>query len=243
MAELFPKIGSSIKLSQEISDLIEEAIVQKKFLKGEKLPTETEFCKMFGVSRTSLREALQMLNAKGLIAVRKGDGIYVKDYSPDNVTKPMSLFLELNLSKEYILHVIEIRKMLEPQIARLAALRRTDDDLETLRTNLKQHRKCKKHDFFSQGKLDGEFHLKIANASRNPIISVAVKPIFEIMPKIRSIVYAYIDTSKSEALEYHAQILEMIEKSAADGAYEIMRKHLEVAENRSLTVLNKLDSI
>ncbi len=243
MEKLFPKIGSILKLSQEISNIIEDAILQKKIQQGEKLPTEAELCNMFGVSRTAVREAFQMLAARGLVRVRKGDGIYVSDYSPENVTKPMSLFLELNLSKNYMLHVMEIRKMLEPQIARLAALRRTDEDLDDLSKNLEKHKRCKKDDSYTQGKIDGEFHLKIANACKNPIVSMAVKPVFELMPKTRSIVYAYIDTSQSEAIEYHSKILEMIKDGNADVSYETMKEHLKMAESRTLTVLNKLEEI
>ncbi|NPE31859.1 FadR family transcriptional regulator [Methanococcoides sp. SA1] len=74
---MFDKIGKSQTLSQEIVANIEQAIREKKFQVGEKLPTEKELCEMFGVSRTAIREALQMLSAQGLINVHKGKGSFV----------------------------------------------------------------------------------------------------------------------------------------------------------------------
>jgi len=238
MQNLFPKISSNLTLSQEIVENIENIIRQKKVLPGEKLPSEMEMCSMFGVSRTALREALQMLSARGLITIRKGSGIYVNNYSSAHAIKPMSLFLELNLDREYITHVMEVRKMFEPNIARLAALNRTETDIQKLEQNLEELRKSSPENFYKQGEIDRDFHLIIADACRNPIISIIVTPIFKLMPKIRSIVYAYVSTAKDEAIDYHFKIVEKIEERDADGAYQMMTKHLEIAEQHSRKVMD-----
>jgi len=238
MQNLFPKIGSTQTLSQEIVEKIEEVILQKKVLPGEKLPTEKEMCAMFGVSRTALREALQMLSARGLITIRKGSGMYVNNYSSAHVIKPMSLFLELNLSHNYILHVMEVRKMIEPTIARLAAINRTDDDMKELDKSLDQLNRCPKNNYFKQGQIDRDFHLAIANACKNEIIPVIVTPIFKLMPKIRSLVYANVNTAKSEAVDYHTKIIDKIRAKDEDGAHQMMVEHLEVAERHSRKIVN-----
>ena len=129
MSYAFKPIKKATTLSQEIQDRIEKAILDRQFLPGEKLPTEHELCEMFGVSRTALREALQMLGAKGLISVKKGSGIYIEDYSPQNVIQPMRLYLELNFDKSYILQLIEVRKIIEPQICKMAARNRSEEDI------------------------------------------------------------------------------------------------------------------
>jgi len=235
---LFPKIGSALTLSQEIVEKIEDVIRQKKVLPGEKLPTEKEMCVMFGVSRTSLREALQMLSARGLVTIRKGSGIYVNNYSSAHVIKPMSLFLELNLDRDYILHVMEVRKMFEPTIAKFAALNRTDNDIKILDKNLQELTQCPSNNYYKQGQIDRDFHLSIANACKNPIIPVIVTPIFKLMPKIRSLVYANVETAKSEAIDYHIKVIEKIRNQDADGAYQMMVEHLEVAERHSQKIIN-----
>lgn len=241
MSYEFKSIKNASTLSQEVQNRIEQAIIEKKYLPGEKLPTEFELCEMFGVSRTAVREALHRLRAKGLIRVKKGSGIYIEDYSPQNIIKPMRLYLELNFDKNYILHIIEVRKLLEPQIAKLAALHRTDEDIDALRLNLGKFEALPPGNFHREGELDGEFHLIIAKASRNPIIPIIVDPIFQIMPKIRILVYAEIEVAKSAAVEYHQKIFDSIVKQDAQKAFEYMTEHLRVAEQHSLEIINKMD--
>ncbi|NPE31860.1 FadR family transcriptional regulator [Methanococcoides sp. SA1] len=236
---MFDKIGKSQTLSQEIVVNIEQAIREKRFKVGEKLPTEKELCEIFGVSRTAIREALQMLSAQGLIDVQKGKGSFVNDFCTSNVIKPMSLFLELNFDTEFIFHVIHIRKILEPEIARDAAINRSDYDLEHLKSIIK---KMDSPDFNSVNQmavLDKEFHLAIANASENPLFPIITQPIFELMPKIKPIILSKVDVAKSDAGIYHHKIYEMIVKKDADGAFQMMTEHLKIAEEH-VNILKKL---
>jgi GntR family transcriptional repressor for pyruvate dehydrogenase complex len=91
---------------------------------------------MFGVSRTALREALQMLSARDLISIKKGSGIYVNELIDKIATKSMRFFLELNFDKDHILHVIKARNMFEPEIAKLAAINRKTEDIDFLKNNI-----------------------------------------------------------------------------------------------------------
>ncbi|HDP67475.1 MAG TPA: FadR family transcriptional regulator [Candidatus Marinimicrobia bacterium] len=241
MPALFSKIGNQQTLSQEIVQKIEAVIRQKKVLPAEKLPTEKELCRMFGVSRTALREALQMLSARGLISIRKGSGIYVNDYSSAHVIEPMNLFLELKLDRDYILYVVEVRKMFEPTIAQLAALNRSEDDLRKLSVNLQKLQQSPPDDCVKQGQIDRDFHLIIANACRNPIIPLIVTPIFQLMPRIRSIVYANVKTAQREAVDYHQRILMKIRDRDPEGAYQAMIAHLQRAERHSKEILSAAD--
>ena len=238
MQTLFKKIGSSKTLSQEIVENIEKHIISKKLVAGQKLPTEKELCEMFGVSRTALREALQMLSARELISIKKGSGIYVNEMSTRTATKSMRLFLEMNFDKEYILHVIKVRKMFEPEIASLAALHRSEQDIEYLHNNIEKLSKAKDVKF--EGELDRDFHIKIAEASGNPIIPLMVNPIFRLMPKIRTIVYAKIDTAKSAALDSHKKICRKLESKDAAGAYKTMLDHINIAERHSLEIFEAI---
>jgi len=237
----FKAIKKATTLSEEIQDRIEKAILEKKFHPGEKLPTEHQLCEMFGVSRTALREAMQMLSAKGLISVKKGSGIFIEDYSPQNIIKPMRLYLEMNFDKQYILHLMEVRKMLEPEICKLAAGNRSDEDVKALEENLEKFRKINHRNFRLEGELDREFHLIIARATKNPIIPIIVDPIFQLMPKIRTLVYAQIDKAKSAAQEYHQLIFESIRDQNAEQAFETMRNHLQIAEEHSRKIIARME--
>jgi len=235
----YSKVGNTETLTNKIQAEIEKSILQKKFVPGDKLPTEKEMCEMFGVSRTALREALQMLSIQGLINIRKGSGIYVSEYNSDNAVKPMSQYLQMNLDDALILQVVEVRKMFEPQIAWMAARNRNETDVKLLEKNVSDLKKSDRYDSEHQGEIDQNFHLKICEATRNPIISLQMDPIFRLMPRIRTIVYSTVDTALSEAVEFHEQIFAAIRDQDADEARQAMMGHLAVAEEHSYKILNR----
>ncbi len=240
MATLFNKIGNELTLSQQIERKIEEVILQKKFLPGEKLPTENELCSMFGVSRTALREALQMLAARGLISIRKGSGIYVNLYSTEEVMKPMQLYFELNFNQDSIRHFVDVRKMLEPEVARRAAQNRSKEDADELQLIFNKLDKCTEEDFGREGELDRDFHLKIAESCGNPVIPMLIQPIYDFMPKIKTLIYANITHVKSTAQLHHRRILEMILTQNSQGAFEVMGEHMQLAEEHSNAMLESM---
>ncbi len=241
MSSLFNKIRNDMTLSQQVEGKIEEVIREKKILPGEKLPTENELCAMFGVSRTALREALRMLSARGLIAIRKGSGIYVTKYSTADVMRPMQLYFEMNFSHDSIRQFVDIRKMMEPEIARRAAQNRTDEEAAQLEQILAKLDKCTEENFDKEGLLDRDFHLKIAESCANPIIPMMIKPIYDFMPKIKTLIYANIVHVKSTAQQHHKRILEMILQRDSQGAFEVMGEHMLLAEEHSNAMLKSIE--
>lgn len=240
MQEIFEKIGKPLTLSQEIELKIEDAIRQKKLEPGQKLPSEKELCIMFGVSRTALREALRMLSARGLLNVRKGDGVYVNTFSSIHASRPMSLYLELQFDKDYIMHLVHVRQMIEPHIAKLAAKNRTDDDLKKFEFNLE---KFIDRDQDSQeiARLDVEFHMTIAHASGNPLIPLIMDPLFSMLPKIKALIVSHLKKVKSDnAPIYHQKIFNMIKIQDESGAFDAMKAHLEIAERDSHLLIKSL---
>jgi len=239
--DVFNKIGNDFTLSQVIEQKIEKAIREKKFRPGQKLPSEQELGSMFGVSRTAVREALRMLSARGLINVRKGSGIFVNDFTTSHASGPMSLYLELNFDTDYIMYVVNVRKMIEPSVAKVAALNRKDEHLKLFKKNLQDLRDCDPKDAIREAELDLEFHSLIAKASGNPIVTVILQPLFSLMPKIKSLVIAHIESAKSAAVEYHQIIVDRIEAYDEQGAFEAMTEHLKIAEEHSLKLLKTIN--
>ena len=238
MENLFPKIGSSKTLSQEIECKIEELIITKKIIPGQKLPTEKELCEMFAVSRTALREALQMLSARDLITIRKGSGMYVNEFNHHNATKSLRFYLDFKFNKEYMLHVVNVRHLFEPLIARLAARNRNQEDLEYLLANIEKLKVT--DDVAEESILDRNFHSRIAEATANPVISLMVDPIYRLMPRIKALIYAEVDAAKGSAVEYHQKIYEAIRDHDEDGAFEIVSKHLDIALQHTSMVSESL---
>ncbi len=236
---MFTKVGNQKTLSHTVQDQIVSAILAKKLNPGDKLPTEKELCDLFGVSRTAVREAIQKLNAQGLVRVKKGSGTYVTDYTPGSAVKPLSMYLEMNLSKDLINDVIAVRKLMEPQVAAMAAANHNEEDLKAIAKTIEDLRKTS--NYVRQGEIDHDFHMAIANAAHNQVLVMMFNPILKLMPKIRSVVYKVVDTAMSDALIYHIEIYELIKKRDEDGARRAMEGHLKVAEEHSNKILGNLN--
>ena len=236
---MFETLTSPRTLSQEIEQRIELAIRQKQLGIGEKLPSEKELCSMFNVSRTALREALQALNARNLVTIRKGSGVFVNDYSSLHASKPMGLFLELNFDKNYIFHLIHVRQVIEPVIAREAAKNRSEQQDLALRSIVERMEKTEIH--HELAKLDLAFHSELAEASGNPILALIMKPVFQLMPKVKLLMIRKVkQEARYTAAQYHQEICDAITVQDAVRAERAMMDHLKVAEKDANLLMDTL---
>ena len=174
MEDLFTKIGTGLTLSQKIERKVEEAIREKKLLPGTKMPSEKELCAQFAVSRTALREALRRLSARGLIDIRKGSGIYVTELKIEDAINSLHLFYDLRFNSDLILQIIEVRRLFEPEIARLAARNRTESDIKTLQKNLSDLERCNPDNTQLEVDLINRFHMNLAKSTHNPIVLISL---------------------------------------------------------------------
>lgn len=226
---MFKQIETRVPLSKIISAQIEEAILTKKFEPGSKLPSELELCEQFGASRTSVREALQILSAHNLITIIKGKGIFVNKISSESVTSPLTKYLKMKLDRNYVLDLVHARQILEPAIASYAALNRTDEDLQKLEANL-QALEAYEGDYLELAQLDMQFHMLLAKASKNSVIPLLLHPIHSMMPQVKSTIYASVDDAKGSAVIWHRKIFVEIVNQDATAAHKAMTEHLKIAE-------------
>lgn len=154
------------KLGDQVIQQLQEKISMGEFNPGDKIPTEPELMSMLGVGRSTIREAVRVLMKAGLLEVRQGDGTYVLDRTTN--LEP----LEHRLRRATILEVYEVRRILELEIAKLAAQRRTEDDLAHMRESLNRRREARRIDD-NRAYVDSDlaFHLAIAAASKNGVLS------------------------------------------------------------------------
>jgi GntR family transcriptional repressor for pyruvate dehydrogenase complex len=131
--------------------------------------------------------------------------MFVSDMSTSNAVSALGLFLELKFDKDYILHVFNVRRVIEPEVCRWAARNRSQEDLALLRNNLEKMEGCDPADRDVESALDQEFHSTITAASKNPIAPVVLEPIFTLMPKIRAMVYENMPTA-STAHDFHRDL-------------------------------------
>ena len=226
---MFEKVVVERSLSKNIASQIEQAILEKKFPVGSKIPSENELCEQFGVSRTSIREAVKTLAARDLVEIKKGVGIFVKKITSDSISDGMKKFYEHRLGADYKFDLIHARQVLEPGIAYYAAISRGEEDLARMKFDIEQIESAD-HDAEQHAKYDVQFHLDLAQATQNPLLLLMIKPLHKMMPDIKSQIVMKVHDAHEIGNIWHRKIYEAVLNQDAEGAKEAMFKHLTIAE-------------
>jgi GntR family transcriptional regulator, transcriptional repressor for pyruvate dehydrogenase complex len=235
MEDIFSKIGSGLTLSQRIERKIEEAIRQKKLNPGDKMASEKELCAQFAVSRTALREALRRLSARGLIDIRKGSGIYVTELKIEDAINSLHLFYDLRFDADLILKIIEVRRLFEPEIARLAAVNRKEEDIKVLKKNQADLIKCNPDNTQLEVDLINRFHKNLSKATGNPIVILSLEPVYSLLPRMRNLIYGNIEGEKEYTLKYQEELIKALQEKDGDKAWEVS----VVLLNRNMEIYKK----
>src|SRR5579863_1981380 len=157
------KLVRTSRLYEQIVHQIEESIVKGALKAGDQLPAERELAQRFGVSRTAVREAVKALREKGLVEAYSGRGTFITDGTSQAVRQSFDLMVKIG-QPEGSTDLAEVRSILEPEIAALAAERAQDSDRATLREAVAvMDRALKDADAYIEADLD--FHLALAEAA------------------------------------------------------------------------------
>ncbi|WP_017444922.1 pyruvate dehydrogenase complex transcriptional repressor PdhR [Gayadomonas joobiniege] len=156
------------KLADVILQQLEAMILEGSLLPGQKLPPERELARRFDVSRPSLREAIQKLEAKGLVYRKQGGGTYVHSQLQSALTDPLFQLISSNPETQFDL--LEFRHALEGISAYYAALRGTEADFEQIKSGFELTRKAAQSTISEQVEAVYNFYLAIAQASHNLVI-------------------------------------------------------------------------
>lgn len=219
--------GGAMKLSDKAkTNLLELITVQKKYKPGDKLPNENDLATELGVSRTTLREAIQYLSTQGVLEIRRGKGTYVADNS---TAKEEFGFDELNVMHIKIKDLYELRMMFEPDMAYYATQRATEEEIaEILRLGEQLEEVSKTNQ--EAPVLNEQFHIAIARASHNEfgvklmeIINEALIQAFE-ESRISQILY-------TDVVDDHRMIMNYLRLRDAEGVREAMRLHMKHSMN------------
>jgi len=214
------------KVSDEIVRQVKNQISEGILKPGDRLPPERELAKEFGVSRPSLREALNSLAAMGFLEI-KGKRTFIKSVASESVQNPLSLLIKTDTQK--IFDLIEVRKALEAWGAFLAAQRATEKDIKQLEHITEEMKKA-----FEQGrsweKQDADFHLGIAQASHNTIQAHMMSTIYDLLRE--SVGTVFKDRSKvKKLLDHHYRIFSAIKNNSPDKARERTLEHLNYVDS------------
>jgi GntR family transcriptional repressor for pyruvate dehydrogenase complex len=230
---VFDPVSRYPRLSDMVADKLLDAVVTKQFLAGDALPSERELSVQFGVSRTVIREAIRSLSTRGVVEVVSGRGVHVLPLDASSVTEAMSLLVrrtpDVTFSKMH-----EVRLMLEPHVAGVAAQRASDADLAELDRLLARMTKVVEahgsgalsdRDFDTAQQPDVELHRAIAKAAANELYLVMLDSIASIIFEVRAAIFARFDGPYPFLEEYRA-VVSAIKARDSEEASAAMTKHL-----------------
>lgn len=220
------------RLSDDIVEQLEGMILEGTLKSGERLPAERALAERFGVSRPSLREAIQKLAAKGLLVSRQGGGNYVVDSLGSTFSDPLLHLLESNPEAQRDL--LEFRQTLEASCAYYAALRATEVDRERLTAAFEALQDCyARADEVSrveEGAADARFHLAIAEASHNAVLLHTIRGLFDLLKRnvVTNIggMYQQRTETRDMLISQHRDLYLAIIEGRAEQARDISTRHL-----------------
>jgi len=214
---------------------IKQAIVSEQYLPGQRLPSIKSFAKEFGVGESSVREAIRVLNSKGVLNVVHGSGTFVREQFTG---VPIRLSLQIaELEERSLTELFEARRALEPELAALAALRATDDDRRAILNAAAKAQSAAKasqkvvgpHEDYLHAEV--AFHEAIASAARNSIVTQMLDGIRELLVDSRRVTIQ-VPGAPSKAALYHQLIADAINERDAEQARALMYAHLTVGLHR-----------
>jgi GntR family transcriptional regulator, transcriptional repressor for pyruvate dehydrogenase complex len=215
------------KAARIVADALRERILTNEVATGSHLPSAEDLLAEFGVSRATLREALNVLESEGLVRLRRGPGGGAIVTAPDGLAITRSLDSLLRFEGTTVEQVMEVRLVVDPLAARLAAVNATPDDLARLATSVEHQRRpdvVAAHELWFQENL--HFHWAIAAASHNPLVRVLSESLHNIV-LTGGMPVEFDESERRGSVADHAAIHERIAAHDPDGAAERVREHLE----------------
>lgn len=229
--KVFARPVSRARLNDEIVTVLQNQILSGALAPGEKIPPERELAETFQVNRATLREALRRLENLELVEIRHGDGLYVKNYLESGNLDLIKAAANLDGREETVLDILEARRYLMPQMAALAAARRTDEDLleleqAILRTDL------------TMLEQDIKVHQLIARSTHNLLCTIGLNFFNQIFRDYGPL-YFNDENNVQRSRAFHRDIYEAIKCHEAKEARRIMKEVMVYAEQAVKTGLSQ----
>ncbi|SNV04439.1 FadR/GntR family transcriptional regulator [Megamonas hypermegale] len=220
------KIGNSDTLVNEIITQLSQAIIEGDFKPGDKLPSEAELCEQLAVGRNSLREAIRVLNAMGVVKTKRGQGTFLQDTISHEVFNP--LIFRLILDPKNTTDVFELRVMVESIVIIMAIYKASPEEIQSIRDLVDETNNIAKS---NQGsiddliKLDMQFHLSIAKCVHNKLIeSILETLVLMFEPSIKKVLQK--DGGIDLCLKNHYAIVNLIEQRDVINVFNTVRDTL-----------------
>lgn len=211
-----------VALHKDIAAKLTGRIVSGEYPEKSLLPPERNLCEMFGVSRTVVREAVKLLESRGLASIEQGRGTVVRRPGHEQVADSLRLILQRD--NHPIRQLLEVRNILETGMCALAAERRTEEDLGAMQSCLAIMR-AKPGEPEGYVDADLEFHAAIARAAKNPVFLAILEPLAQLLRESRLATFSGPRVVRLRTAQ-HERIFERIREGDREGARAEMFAHL-----------------
>ncbi|HTU81882.1 MAG TPA: FadR/GntR family transcriptional regulator [Candidatus Acidoferrales bacterium] len=209
-------------LTDQVIERVRALVDDRTYRVGDRLPNETELCEMFGVGRSTVREAMRVLANRGVVQVRHGQGTFVASRAP-------SESFEERVGRADLADIYEARLFLELPLAELAASRRNARDVAAMRAALKKRTHAiAKRDVAAYTAADFAFHLAIARAAKNrALLGVYESFIAAVQPLLVAAMTESYMVAEKDTL--HAALCDAIAEGDVREACRFVRRHLNAS--------------
>ncbi len=221
MSDLFEPVPRSQTTGQAVEQHLKELIRARRLLAGHRLPPERQLADRLGVSRSTLRGALQSLAEQGVVTGRQGSGWTVQ---PSRRVVAANLAVYFSLEDVTFDELFAARRAVEPPIAAGAALHRSDAQVMALQQSIEAMRATGDPSAYLQA--DSDFHAMLASASQNVVFSVLISPTLSLLQDVRERLSgenSVISASHGE----HQRILDAVRRQDPEGAHQAMLDHID----------------
>jgi len=225
-AEIIP-----VRLGQVVIERLSEAILDGRLKPGDALPSEGQIAAACGISKQIAREAIRDLAAMGVIQIQQGKVARVRSLDAE----PLGRFFRfaVRANKEGLAEAVEMRRLLEPPIARLAAIRQTTEATARLDTIL-QRMHTALQDIPAWIEADLDFHETIAEMSGNRLLRLQMRGLRPILTDVMQLFNARRKRTRAEwreTFDRHAKVVVAIRSADGDAAFRAMEHHFEAAQD------------
>jgi GntR family transcriptional regulator, transcriptional repressor for pyruvate dehydrogenase complex len=212
-------------------------ILSGHLVAGQQLPPERDLMEQTGISRNAVREALRILETEGLVTTRLGryGGSFVCQPTDEMFSRYLTIFSRSHSIP--LKSLVQARQALEPQVALLAALNRTDDDLRALAEGVKSLEKMEDSAAFLD--MNMHCHTLVARASHNQLLQVFLSSLSGLIRDVAGEMEDSLVTKvRKDVLRFHQQLLDAIRKQDAEAAVRRTTRHIKAYEDRLASVLS-----
>ncbi|MFD1778678.1 FadR/GntR family transcriptional regulator [Fredinandcohnia salidurans] len=220
------------KIYEEVEEALHAMILTGQLKPGDRIESVQQLAENFQVGRSAIREALSALKAKGLVDIKQGEGTFVKEFEASKIIFPLSSAILMN--KKDVVHLLEVRKIIETGAAISAAKNRNEEDLKAMAEALEEMKGIHGDGELGE-KADFRFHLALSSASHNPLLSTLLEQIsglmIETMKETRRIWLFSKQTTIEKLYREHVKIYQAIEERNEEKSRLAMLLHLENVEN------------